>query len=125
MSDSRLSGTVLFGFLVGGKATLLNHVLNNRDLAMQAGGVRPMPARNCATSLKRRARADPMQAYDALPPDLRAWLAGAVLAWSAASVRGGRVKALKQARGDRKAAPAALADVERQGLQRDVARIWG
>jgi hypothetical protein len=46
-----------------------------------------MPNRNLATSLKRRKRADPMRAYDALPADLRQWLAGAVLPWSPASVR--------------------------------------
>jgi hypothetical protein len=84
-----------------------------------------MPARNCTTSLKRRNRADPMQAYDTLPPDLRQWLAGAVLPWSAASVHRVWVKALKAARGDRQAAQAALSAVERQRLERDVARIWG
>ena len=36
-----------------------------------------------ATSLRRRARGgDPMRAYDALPPELRAWMAGAALPWS-------------------------------------------
>ena len=38
-----------------------------------------MASRNLATSLKRRSRGDPMQAFDALPADLRQWLAGAVL----------------------------------------------
>ncbi len=90
---------------------------------MSAGG--RMTLRNCATTLKRRPRGDPMRAYDALPSDLRQWLAGAVLPWSAASVRRVWLKALKSARGDRQAAQAALSDIERRRLERDVARIWG
>ncbi len=84
-----------------------------------------MPRRNLATSLKRRSRGDPMQAYDALPADLRHWLAGAVLPWSAVSVRRVWLKALKAAHGDRQAAQAALSGLERRRLERDVARIWG
>lgn len=35
-----------------------------------------------ATTLRRRARrGDPMRAYDDLPPELRRWIAGAVLPW--------------------------------------------
>lgn len=35
------------------------------------------------TTLRRRARGgDPMRAYDALPPELRAWMAQATLPWS-------------------------------------------
>jgi len=33
----------------------------------------------------RRRRVNPMQAYDALPPDLRAWVAQAALPWSPTS----------------------------------------
>lgn len=41
-----------------------------------------------ATSLRRRRRsADPMAAYDALPPALRGWLAQAALPWSPESCR--------------------------------------
>ncbi|MEC8668087.1 MAG: DUF6525 family protein [Pseudomonadota bacterium] len=44
--------------------------------------------RNVATTLRRRRRrADPMQAYDALPRPLRAWMAQAALPWSPASCR--------------------------------------
>ncbi|WP_375186418.1 DUF6525 family protein [Pseudooceanicola sp.] len=44
--------------------------------------------RNVSTSLRRRRRpADPMQAYDALPRPLRAWLAKAALPWSPACCR--------------------------------------
>jgi len=37
---------------------------------------------NLATSLRRKARGNPMHAYDALPHDLRRWLASACLPWS-------------------------------------------
>lgn len=84
-----------------------------------------MASRNLATSLKRRPRGDPMQAYDALPADRRQWLADAVLPWSAESARRVWAKALKSARGDRQAAQAALSALERKRLKRDVARIWG
>ncbi|MBR9864795.1 MAG: hypothetical protein GYB24_15255 [Rhodobacteraceae bacterium] len=41
-----------------------------------------------ATTLRRRRRTvDPMAAYDALPPALRRWIAGAALTWSPASCR--------------------------------------
>jgi len=43
--------------------------------------------RNLSTGLRRRRRADPMGAYDALPGPLRAWLAQAALPWSPASCR--------------------------------------
>lgn len=43
--------------------------------------------RNLSTGLRRRRRADPMRAYDALPKPLRAWLAQAALPWSPASCR--------------------------------------
>lgn len=45
--------------------------------------------RNLSTKLKKRRRpqADPMAAYDRLPPEARAWAAQAVLPWSAQSVR--------------------------------------
>jgi hypothetical protein len=66
-----------------------------------------------------------MQAYDALPADLRQWLADAVLPWSAESARRVWAKALKSARGDRQAAQAALSALERKRLKRDVARVWG
>ena len=42
--------------------------------------------RNLATTLQRRVRADPMAAFDRLPPPARAFVNQAVLPWSAASV---------------------------------------
>ncbi|WP_138471288.1 DUF6525 family protein [Poseidonocella sp. HB161398] len=46
-------------------------------------------ARNLgATALKRRwRRGDPMRDYDALPAELRRWMAAAALPWSPASCR--------------------------------------
>lgn len=84
-----------------------------------------MPDRNLATSLRRRQRGDPMRAHDALPADLRQWMANAILPWSAASVQRAWLKALKAARGDRQAARAALSALERRRVEKDVARIWG
>ena len=43
--------------------------------------------RNLSSTLRRRRRADPMQAFDALPRPLRAWIAQAALPWSPASCR--------------------------------------
>lgn len=43
--------------------------------------------RNVSTTLRCRRRPDPMQAYDALPRPLRAWMAQAALPWSPASCR--------------------------------------
>ncbi len=63
-----------------------------------------------------------MLGYDLLPPDVRQWLSSAVLPWSAASVRRAWSKALKSAQGDRQTALNAL---ERQRLEKDVARVWG
>jgi hypothetical protein len=56
---------------------------------------------------------------------VRHWLAGAVLPWSAASVRRVWLRAIKAARGDSLAARAALDAIERKRLERDVARLWG
>lgn len=40
------------------------------------------------TSLRRRRRSnDPMRDFDALPPEVRRWLAGAILPWSPRSCR--------------------------------------
>ncbi|TCP36500.1 DUF6525 family protein [Rhodovulum marinum] len=41
---------------------------------------------NARSSLSARARNNPMAAHDRLPPPARAWVAQAVLPWSAASV---------------------------------------
>jgi len=54
--------------------------------------------RNVSTTLRRRRRPDPMQAYDALPRPLRAWMAQAALPWSPASCR--RIWAKARAEGE-------------------------
>jgi hypothetical protein len=84
----------------------------------------PMSRCNCKTSLKRRNRSHPMRSYDALPAELRQWLAAAILPWSAASVLKVWQRALKASRGNRAAALVRLSDVERRLLERDVARVW-
>lgn len=43
--------------------------------------------RNLRSTLRRRARQNPMRDFDALPPELRKWLHGAALPWSPRSVR--------------------------------------
>jgi hypothetical protein len=46
-----------------------------------------MARRNLRTRLRTRPTRDPLAAYDAQPPELRRWLAGACLPWSARSAR--------------------------------------
>ncbi|WP_291729888.1 DUF6525 family protein [Leisingera sp. F5] len=78
--------------------------------------------RNLNSRLKRRRRAgDPMQAYDALPPGLRHWLASACLPWSPASA----LRIWIKAGGSQNpvAAAARLDAAETAMLQRD-ARVW-
>lgn len=78
--------------------------------------------RNLNSRLKRRRRAgDPMQAYDALPPDLRQWLAAACLPWSPASAL--RIWTKAGGRRDPAAATARLDAAEQAMLKRD-ARVW-
>lgn len=84
-----------------------------------------MSRRNCATALRRRLGAEGMCEFDALPSDLRRWLAGAVLPWSAASVRRVWNRALRASGGDAAMARAALGAAERRRLARDVAQVWG
>jgi len=75
--------------------------------------------RNLSSTLKRRRRrADPMQAYDALPQPLRGWLAHAALPWSPASCR--RIWQKAQAEGATADAILARLDrAERMTLSRD------
>ncbi len=76
------------------------------------------PGRNLRTGLRRRAREAPMAAYDRLPPDLRRWLAGAALPWSAASALRLWQRALREC-GDTQGALARLDRAERATLARD------
>lgn len=74
---------------------------------------------------RRRSTGDAMAAYDRLPPRLRAWLAQAVLPWSAASARRAWGAALARARGDADRALALLTEIEARQLARaaDAAQI--
>ncbi len=70
-----------------------------------------------ATSLKRRHRdANPMEAYDALPPALRHWLSKAALPWSPASCR--RIWLATRAEGEAEVI-ARLDRAEQKTLSRD------
>lgn len=82
-------------------------------------------AGNLATSLRRRNRGQPMERYDRLPPELRAWLARAALPWSAQSVARIWSRALPEARGDVDAALRRLDQAERRMLAKDRPKIWG
>ena len=79
---------------------------------------------NLATSLRRSPRPDTMQAYDALPPEARRWLAGAKLPWSARSVARLWARALKDG-GDLAAVQARLDAAQARKLARDAALVWG
>lgn len=85
-----------------------------------------MPARsNVASSLRRRAAPNPMAEFDALPPEVRGWIAEAVLPWSARSVRRLWREAMAQAGGDAAAARARLDQAQARLIARDAARVWG
>lgn len=72
-----------------------------------------------ATSLRRRSRpGDPMRAYDALPPELRAWIAQAALPWSPRSCARLWEKARRGGLGP-EAALAVLSHAEARTLARD------
>jgi len=77
------------------------------------------------TSLRRRRRqAGPMGDYDRLPPELRAWLAAAILPWSPKSVRRAYKSALRRTR----CPDLALGELDRlqmRSIQRDVRSVWG
>ncbi|MGX9353760.1 DUF6525 family protein [Roseobacteraceae bacterium S113] len=77
------------------------------------------------TSLKcRKSAQNPMASYDRLPPELRAWLADAVLPWGAKSVHRAYAKA-KARTGDAEAALAELDALQTRRVAQDAARVWG
>lgn len=77
------------------------------------------------TSLRCRNRArNPMQEFDRLPPQLRAWVATASLPWTARSVRHAYEKALAQT-GDTALALQALDKVQNRLIAKDAPKIWG
>lgn len=74
--------------------------------------------RNGRSTLPARARANPMAAHDRLPPPARAWVAQAVLPWSATSVARIWRKALAET-GCEAEALARLSAAERATLARE------
>lgn len=80
---------------------------------------------NLATSLKRRSRGRPLDLFDRLPPELRAWLAGAALPWSPRSISRIWPRLLREERGDITAALARLDLAEQRMLAKDCPKIWG
>lgn len=73
---------------------------------------------NLATGLRTRPRAAPMADFDRLPPPARAWVAGAVLPWSAVSVRRIWMRALAET-GSQAVALARLQAAEARTLARE------
>lgn len=84
-----------------------------------------MPRRNLNTTLRRRPQAEPMRAFDALPPILRRWLAQARLPWNPGSAQRIWARALARHHGDPDAALRSLDRAERRTLARDAPRVWG
>jgi hypothetical protein len=83
-----------------------------------------MRARNANTTLPcARRAANPMDAYDRLPPALRRWLAQAALPWSARSARRAWAAALRDSGGDEAAALMRLDLIEATTLARDRAAL--
>lgn len=84
-----------------------------------------MPTHQAKTTLRKQRRAeDPMREFDRLPPELRAWLAGAVLPWRPRSVRRAYEKALRQTR-DRHEAFRELDLLQSRRIARDAQALWG
>lgn len=88
-------------------------------------GRRDRMAGNLTSSLTRRGCARPMDRYDRLPAELRAWLAGAALPWSAASALRLWTRLQRETGGDTALVLRRLAQAEARMLARDCPRIWG
>lgn len=83
-----------------------------------------MASNRGATSLKCRRAKNPMRDFDRLPPDLRHWVAGAMLPWRAATVRTAYEKAMART-GDSKRALEELDALQARLVAKDASRIWG
>ncbi|WEF24879.1 DUF6525 family protein [Paracoccus sp. S3-43] len=84
-----------------------------------------MTRSNLATSLRRRYRASSIAQYDRLPPELRHWLAQAVLPWSPQSVLRLWQRLIRDARGDTAIVLQRLDLAEQRMLAKDRPRVWG
>lgn len=80
--------------------------------------------RNTVSTLRRRRRSS-MQEFDALPSDLRAWLAQASLPWSTQSALRLWRRLWRRTGGDTGAILAALSRAEARLIARDAPRVWG
>ncbi|MFY0594982.1 MAG: hypothetical protein JXQ85_00995 [Cognatishimia sp.] len=81
--------------------------------------------RNLNTQLRRRRRqANPMAEYDALPTELRLWLADAALPWSPHSVRKLWQKALNKSGGQTEGALAFMTNCEVNAIKKDAPKVW-
>src|SRR6056297_4150433 len=77
------------------------------------------------TSLRlKRRNADPMRDFDRLPPELRAWLASAVLPWRPRSVRRAFDRAVARTR-DCSRALEELDRLQDKLLAKDAREVWG
>ncbi len=77
------------------------------------------------TTLRRRPReGDPMREFDQLSPELRAWLARAVLPWRPRSVKRAFDKVLAQTQ-DRARALAELDRLQAPRVAKDACGVWG
>ncbi len=84
-----------------------------------------MPKNRGNTTLKSRRRTgDSMRDYDALPPELRAWLASAVLPWRPGSARRAYEKALQRV-GSRQNALTELDRIQAKMIAKDGRKVWG
>jgi hypothetical protein len=84
-----------------------------------------MPGNRGQTSLKRKRRTeDPMRDFDRLPPELRAWLAAAVLPWRPRSVRRAFERAVARTR-DPARALEELDRLQDRLVARDAQAVWG
>ena len=85
----------------------------------------PNMTRNLNTNLRRRRRnANPMAEYDALPRELRGWLADAQLPWSPHSVRKLWKKALREHNGETGEALNFLSACEARLIEKDAPKVW-
>lgn len=84
-----------------------------------------MPGNRGATSLrKKRHQGDPMREFDRLSPEVRSWLATAILPWRPKSAQRAFDRAFTRTRDKRKA----LEELERMQqrlVAKDVKEIWG
>ena len=84
-----------------------------------------MPSNCGATRLKRGRRSgNPMRDYDALPKDLRVWMASAKLPWRARSVQTAYQKALART-GDHGKALRELDRLQHMLVAKDASHVWG